>query len=118
MPAETTQVTLKPWVNVLQIIVPVFLFILGVYIHQVDTSIANVKSELMAFKAESELVSSKQFDMLFKHMTNDEIHTPKSIVVTKPEFVIYQELRNDQMKELRDGQYRLQCLVEQKLKNF
>jgi len=28
---------------------------------------------------------------LFKHLTNDEIHTPRSSVMTKNEFFIYQE---------------------------
>ena len=40
---------------------------------------------------------------LFSHLTNDEIHCPKSIVVTKPEFEIYQEFRQKQMTEMRDN---------------
>jgi hypothetical protein len=42
-------------------------------------------------------------DKLFKHLTNDEIHTPKSVVVTRPEFNIYQEMRNKEMENLRLG---------------
>lgn len=40
---------------------------------------------------------------LFRHLTNDEIHCPKSVVVTKPEFNIYQEFRQKQMTEMRDN---------------
>ena len=38
----------------------------------------------------------------FKHVTNDEIHTPKSIVVTQPEFKIYQEFRSKEMQDLHE----------------
>jgi hypothetical protein len=39
---------------------------------------------------------------VFKHLTNDELHPPKSIVVTKAEFSIYQEMRNEQMRSIKD----------------
>ncbi len=41
-------------------------------------------------------------EKLFKHLTNDEIHTPKSIVVSKAEFDIYQVFRDKQMSDLKD----------------
>lgn len=41
-------------------------------------------------------------DRLFKHLTNDEMHCPKSVVVSKAEFLIYQEMRNKQMENLRE----------------
>ena len=52
-------------------------------------------------------------DKLFKHLTNDEVHTPKSIVVTKPEFNIYQEFRNEQMIELRNGISEIKTMMDQ-----
>jgi len=39
-------------------------------------------------------------DKLFKHLTNDELHAPRSIVITKPEFSVYQEWRNKQMDSI------------------
>lgn len=41
-------------------------------------------------------------DKLFKHLTNDEIHTPKSIVLTRPEFDLYQQMRQRQMEETKE----------------
>jgi hypothetical protein len=41
-------------------------------------------------------------DKLFKHLTNDEIHTPRSVVVSKAEFSIYQELRKSQMEDIKE----------------
>ena len=41
-------------------------------------------------------------EKIFKHLTNDEMHCPKSVVVSKAEFAIYQEMRNRQMESLRE----------------
>ena len=38
-------------------------------------------------------------DKLFKHLTNDEMHTPRSLFVTRAEFQIYQGFRSSQMDE-------------------
>jgi len=42
-------------------------------------------------------------EKLFKHLTNDEIHTPKSVVISRAEFSIYQELRSKQMEDFSQG---------------
>ncbi len=36
-------------------------------------------------------------DKMFKHLTNDEIHAPRSIFVNKTEFDLYQKFRDNQM---------------------
>ena len=51
-------------------------------------------------------------DKLFRHLTNDEIHTPKSIVVTKAEFTIYQQMRDRQMSDIRDMICDVRNLIE------
>ena len=38
---------------------------------------------------------------LWTHLTNDEMHSPKSIIVTKAEFSIYQEMRQRQMVDMQ-----------------
>lgn len=57
-------------------------------------------------------------DKMFKHLTNDEIHTPKSIVVSKPEFTIYQTMRDKQMSDIKEmvSELRgdLKCALERK----
>ena len=47
-------------------------------------------------------------EKLFKHLTNDEIHSPKSMVVSKAEFSIYQGFREREMNELRLSQNEMQ----------
>ena len=41
-------------------------------------------------------------DKLFRHLTNDEMHSPRSLFVTKAEFEIYQELRSRQVADIKD----------------
>lgn len=41
-------------------------------------------------------------DKLFKHLTNDEMHSPRSITVSKNEFDFYQKYREAQMAELKE----------------
>lgn len=41
-------------------------------------------------------------DKLFKHLTNDEMHCPRTLTMSKAEFSIYQEMRQKQMDDLRN----------------
>lgn len=108
---------MKNWDSVLKYALPIMLFVLGVYIRQVDSSINLVRSELKDYKMYTCETMKEYSDKMFKHMTNDEMHAPRSMVITKPEFAIYQELRNDQMKELREGMLRIQALLERHAEN-
>lgn len=61
---------------------------------------------LLLLTALGTLVYSKVEDIdnkLFHHLTNDELHAPRSLVVTKAEYTIYQQMRDAQMKDLKDG---------------
>lgn len=40
---------------------------------------------------------------VFKHLTNDEIHAPRSTFVNKSEFDLYQKFRNDQMTQINNS---------------
>jgi hypothetical protein len=48
---------------------------------------------------------------LFKHLTNDEMHCPRSLTVMKPEFLIYQNMRDKQMDDMREGLRRVENTV-------
>lgn len=50
-------------------------------------------------------INSRMVDIdskLFTHLTNHEMHTPQSIVVTKAEFSVYQNMRDKQMMDIKD----------------
>ena len=46
---------------------------------------------------------SKIDDKLFKHFTNEEIHIPRSTVVTKAEFDLMTKMRDSQVGDLKDA---------------
>jgi len=48
---------------------------------------------------------------LFKHLTNDEIHTPRAVVITRAEFDIYQNFRNKQNDDLKSSLCRIEDLL-------
>lgn len=41
-------------------------------------------------------------DKLFKHLTNDELHIPRNLVVSQEAFTLYQVMRNKQVEDIAD----------------
>lgn len=75
----------------------------------------NVNEKFIGINEKIGIISSTVTDIdikLFKHLTNDEMHSPRSLIVTKPEFLIYQNLRDIQMKDIKDGVNRIFDLME------
>ena len=62
---------------------PILIFVVGIYIASIDKKIDCMSQQI------------------FHHLTNDEIHTPKSIVNTRAEFEIYQAMHNQQYEDLK-----------------
>jgi hypothetical protein len=56
-------------------------------------------------------------DKLFKHLTNDELHTPRSMVISKAEFLLYQNMRDLQMKEIKDAVFEIKDNVKHHILN-
>jgi hypothetical protein len=49
------------------------------------------------------VVTTNRIDeKLFKHLTNDDIHCPRSVMVTRAEFDLVSKMREDQIKTMRD----------------
>lgn len=45
--------------------------------------------------------TNKIDDKLFKHLTNDELHSPRSMTVSKAEFNMYKEMLGEKIDEIR-----------------
>jgi len=92
----------KSWTEWLRLATPIGLFVLTLFIN-------GLRSDLLSLRGDIKEVDAK----MFKHLTNDEIHTPKAIALTRPEFNIYQEMRTKEMNDLRDGICRIEArLIE------
>jgi len=61
---------------------------------------------------------SKLEERLFKHFTNDEMHTPRSLAIMRPEFQMYQAMRDQQMADIKnlviDIKADLKCALKEK----
>jgi hypothetical protein len=54
---------------------------------------------------------------LFKHLTNDELHCPRSLMVTKAEYNIYQTMRDRQMMDIKEQLSRIECNMDKRYAN-
>ena len=84
----------NPLLEYLRLLTPLGILILGFYINSVKSDIKEIDSKI------------------FKHLTNDELHAPRSLVVTKPEFLIYQDMRDKQMTDIKKSVDKIEYLVE------
>lgn len=51
---------------------------------------------------------------LFRHLTNDELHPPKSCIVDKTEFAMYQKLRDSQLDKIDESI----CEIKEMIRNL
>jgi ACR3 family arsenite efflux pump ArsB len=82
------------WREYLRLFTPIFTFIVGILVSIVLGQVNKID------------------DKLFKHLTNDELHAPRTIVVTKPEFMIYQRMRDQQMEDIKDAVCDIRAVVK------
>lgn len=93
---------MNDWREWIRLLTPVGIFVIGLYIAQVNGNITDVKEAI-----------AKVQEQLFHHLTNDDIHTPKNIVVSQAEFKVYQEMRATQMETLSLGITELKELLRE-----
>jgi len=79
------------WMQYLRLVTPFLLILIGLYTNGIRGDLSRIDIKLSD-------IDSK----LFRHLTNDDIHTPKDIVITRAEFKIYQEMRERQMCTLEE----------------
>ena len=66
-----------------RIITPFLLFVLTIFAGAIQTKLTDIDTKM------------------FRHLTNDEMHSPRSLMVSKAEFCIYQEMRSTQMADIK-----------------
>lgn len=79
------------------------LFIIGYMGSSLGNQISNTKTEIIQ-------KVDKLDDKLFRHLTNDEMHTPRSIAVDKNQFELINQMRSEQITDLRT---RVECLKDE-----
>jgi len=51
---------------------------------------------------------------LFSHLTNEEIHTPRGLVVSQGTFAVYQTMRDKEIGEIKDRLYEIRDFLKGK----
>ena len=74
----------RSWTEYFRIISPFLLLVLTWISASINNRLANIE------------------DKLFKHLTNDEIHCPRSIMVPRAEFDLITKMREQQIKDIKD----------------
>ena len=82
------------WTEVFSLLTPVMLFIMAFYLNGLRDDIRLMKTDIS------------------NHLQNAEIHIPRSTVVSKDEFVIYQSMRDRQMADIKDSLIRLEEMIQ------
>jgi hypothetical protein len=92
----------KGTVEYFKIIISVILFGLTAYMGVIDNHLMRIENTLNGID-----------ERLFKHLTNDELHAPRSLVITRPEFSLYQEMRSKEMTQLGEGIHEIKILLQE-----
>ena len=97
------------WKEHLRLVTPFLILVLGVYTSMVKSDIGRVENYIKGVDEEIKDVGDK----IFEHLTNDDLHMPKTIAVTRAEFLIYQEMRDKQMDDVKGAVYDIRRLLQE-----
>ena len=81
----------KNWMEYLRLLTPMGIFVVGIYVSMINNGLNEVKESIKCLDSK-----------MFIHLTNDEIHTPKTIAITRAEFDVYQNMRDQQMSDMKE----------------
>lgn len=90
----------ESWMQIFRFLTPLFLFILTFYINSVKDGIGLLSTDLKDMRIS---VNS--------HLQNSELHIPRATIVSRDEFIIYQNMRDKQMQDIKDGISRIESSV-------
>ena len=81
----------KSWTEYFRVITPFLLIVLTWMGSSLNGRLIEINSNI-----------SKIDDKLFKHLTNEEIHCPRSIMVTKAEFELVSKMGESQIANIKE----------------
>lgn len=96
-----TDSSVKNWTESFRIITPVFLLLISLLLGGVNSNLCNLREML------------KEMDRkLFIHLTNEELHPPKTAIVLRAEFEVYQRMRDRQVLDVKEDLMAIRNLLE------
>ncbi len=86
----------KSWTEYFRVITPFLLLVLTAIGGSINSRLSDIDTKL------------------FRHLTNDELHCPRSVMVTKAEYNIYQTMRDRQMLDIKEQLSRIECNMDKR----
>lgn len=90
----------RSWTEYFRVITPVLVTIGVFMLGQINTQVTDLNNKI------------------FKHLTNDDIHTPRGMMVGKGEFEIVQKFRDMQLSEFNVKLDKNMCDIKDTLKDL
>ena len=90
--------TRSDWKEYLRLFTPFMLVIISLIGWGIKEKVADMKNSIVAVQCQVAAIDDK----MFKHLTNDEIHAPRSTYVQQAEFNLYQKMRDKQMDSMEN----------------
>jgi hypothetical protein len=84
----------RSWTEYFRVITPFLLLVITFIGGNINNRLADIENKI------------------FRHLTNDEIHTPRTVVVEKGEFDLYQKMRDKQMDSMMDMIAEIKVLIK------
>jgi hypothetical protein len=91
------------WTEGFRMLTPVGLAVVGYFISVMNGNFTRLDTDVKDMRIE-----------ISHHLQNSELHVPRSTVVSKDEFVIYQAMRDKQMVDLSCGISRIEDKMDRK----
>jgi hypothetical protein len=102
----TTERRSKGILDYIGYITPIFLFVLTLYVNALSQNGAMVLAKVNDIDGK-----------LFKHLTNDELHSPRSLTMSKAEFDMYSKFRDQQFVKIENNIIDIKELVKEHAKS-
>ena len=90
----------KAWTESFRVITPILLILVNA-----------MGGMIIANQQDIKLRISELDTKIFKHLTNDELHTPRSMVVSQQAFTIYQTMRDKQMDNINENIHEIKIMM-------
>lgn len=101
------------WKDYANILGAAFGFVVMLVVANTNGNISEIKGNVTEIKGQ-----------LFTHLTNHELHTPRTVVeeqlkdkVSTEQFVIYQTMRDRQMTDIKESLARLEMKIDEHMKD-
>ena len=90
----------KSWTEYFRLITPFLVIVIGCIGWSVNMRVCQLEGKI-------DNIDQK----LFVHLTNEQIHTPRGLVVSQEAFTLYQTMRDKQMQDVKETLNEVKAII-------